>query len=113
MGFGLIEDVGHYLLTPGALDVRVAPRALDAPEDPFEADSHAAFTTETMADLLESQGDPAAAAAVRDAMPALPEPAVDAVEAWVEPSRDYPAAEQQRILATLERWLQNIQRGVA
>lgn len=97
---------------------------LDEPEaDLFSPEDHPAFATETMAGLLERQGDVAGAESIRstldggssaasgitdaaevlNAVPHVPSDASDGAD----------AARSARIVATLERWLQNLQRGVA
>jgi hypothetical protein len=67
----------------------------DAPDwpaaEPQAAELPAGFATATMAELLERQGDAAGASRIR---------------AGLAPAR--PA--QQRVIATLERWLENVRR---
>lgn len=75
---------------------------LEAPED-VAAVPGAPFETRTMADLLERQGDAAGAARIRDALSA-PGRAAD-------PEPPGEAAPGDRIVATLERWLENLRRG--
>ncbi len=105
----------------------------------YDVASSGAFATHTMAGLLEQQGDHEGARSIRTALddgpamhasgsaavasPEALEPtgeprAMDAAEA-VDPSRaeqgadTRDAADRARVLATLERWLHNVQRGVA
>lgn len=71
------------------------PEALAAVSDPV-------FATRTMADLLERQGDPAAASQIRDTLEADPGRA----GATLPGDRD----RRERIIAILERWLANLRR---
>lgn len=79
----------------------------DGPEEAEEErDSHSglppSFATATMAELLERQGDVAGASRIRAGLAAArPAPAPAA-----RPSR-------QQVIATLEGWLRNVQRGRA
>ena len=86
----------------------------------FEVDHAPAFRTETMAGLLERQGDSDAAQAIRDellggdAPPATIDAAVTPEPAPAPASVDTGSAgARTRILTTLEGWLRNIQRGTA
>jgi hypothetical protein len=66
--------------------------AADWPEaEPQAAELPAGFATATMAELLERQGDAAGASRIR---------------AGLAPARP----SQQRVIATLERWLENVRR---
>ncbi|HEY8494845.1 MAG TPA: hypothetical protein VIN04_13220 [Myxococcota bacterium] len=69
--------------------------ALPAPDSPFY--------TRTMADLLERQGDPAAAQAIRAALDT----------GAPDPARARAAAARARTLETLERWLARLRGGEA
>ena len=95
---------------------RVAERVLEAAEceEPFEAEAHPVFATQTMAELLEGQGDRVGAAAIRAALhvqaPAADEMLV-ASEALAADEDSGPVGTQT--LATLERWLDNVRRDVA
>jgi hypothetical protein len=71
------------------------PEALSAVSDPM-------FATRTMADLLESQGDPDAASQIRAAL------GTDEEGAGAASPGD--GAGRERIIATLERWLANLRR---
>lgn len=85
------------------------------------------FSTETMAGLLERQGDPESAEAIRRSLDDEREPAsaeasmldaTGAAAAMLPPSETGmvsgpDAPERARILSTLEGWLHNIQRGTA
>ncbi|MCG8588647.1 MAG: tetratricopeptide repeat protein [Proteobacteria bacterium] len=81
----------------------------------FDPASQPVFATETMAGLLEQQGDAPGARAIRDSIrdtaaevPAAP-PHVDAaVEAAGGPPQEALLAQQARILMTLESWLSNL-----
>lgn len=112
---------------------RVAQLVLDRAdrEASFEANDHPIFATETMADLLEGQGDREGARAIRRALHMGPQAAdgEGAPAAWTGGSAESwlsgePAAERDddsearmshdaRTLATLERWLDNVRRDVA
>jgi hypothetical protein len=116
---------------------------LDEPEVAFAPSEHPAFATETMANLLESQGDAQGAERIRSSLSecasgeaavaplddplsavaedfafgtADAEPAV--VDAARAPSAGPEAGEghserNARIISTLEGWLENIRRDVA
>jgi hypothetical protein len=98
----------------------------DQAED-LEMGTSSAYSTETMAGLLERQGDHQSAEAIRRSLeaesaavpaqgPALEPDWADAAEVPLEatpPEAPHDAREQARILGTLESWLQNIQRGTA
>ena len=71
------------------------PEALAAVSDPL-------FATRTMADLLERQGDPAAASQIRDTLEA------DAGRAGATPPGD--RDRRERIIPILESWLANLRR---
>lgn len=60
-----------------------------------------AFSTRTMADLLEEQGDTRGAARIRAALGASPEP---------RGSADPGVQRNTRVVAALERWLENVRR---
>jgi hypothetical protein len=95
----------------------------------------ATFATRTMAELLERQGDAAGARRIRAALAAQVTPgearaarevrsearaAREAVQSEARAARDAPGAaratptrrDRGRVLATLERWLENVRRGV-
>jgi hypothetical protein len=74
---------------------------LELPEE-FSAVADPLFATRTMADLLESQGDPDTASRIRVALEA------DASSARVASSGD--RDRRQRIITTLESWLANLRR---
>jgi len=86
----------------------VAARALqaadlDEPEGIFPADPDSPFATPTVASLLESQGHGAEAAALREELARRSRgeaPASAAAE----------GAQRERVIATLERWLENLRR---
>jgi len=86
----------------------VAARALEAadldePEGVFPADPDSLFATPTVANLLESQGHGAEAAALREELARRSRgeaPASAAAE----------GAQRERVIATLERWLENLRR---
>jgi hypothetical protein len=63
------------------------------------AEPQSPFATETVATLLERQGDPARARAIRDSL-----------ELEVQSARDVPE-ERQHWIGTLERWLDNLRRA--
>lgn len=103
-------------------DDESAPLELDEEEDGIAAPGPA-FRTATMAELLAKQGDAAGAEAIRRELDRRADP-VRPVDAAVVPAasrsgrsgRDGDDRNPGRsgiILATLERWLQNIQRGRA
>jgi hypothetical protein len=71
------------------------PEAVSAVSDPM-------FATRTVAELLESQGDPDAASQIRAAL------GTDAEGAGAAPSGD--RDRRERIIATLESWLANLRR---
>ena len=66
-----------------------------------------AFRTQTMAELLERQGDVAGAEAIREALRDAPS---EATAADPEAPREE-SPHKRRRLGTLERWLGNLQRG--
>jgi hypothetical protein len=84
----------------------------------------APFATRTMAELLERQGDATGARRIRDALAAREarseaRPAREAGSEAAPPreNRSGPRAvagrrDRARVLATLERWLENVRRGV-
>jgi hypothetical protein len=61
------------------------------------------FQTATMAELLERQGDPSGAGRIRAALSAPKPPAAR------QPASDAPSI--QTMIATLERWLENLRGG--
>jgi hypothetical protein len=71
------------------------PEALGAVSDPI-------FTTRTMADLLDRQGDPDSAARIRAALE------LDAAGAGTPPTDD--RDRRERTIASLESWLANLRR---
>ena len=71
------------------------PEAVSAVSDPM-------FATRTVAELLESQGDPDAASQIRAAL------GTDAKGAGAASSGD--RDRRERIIATLESWLANLRR---
>lgn len=79
----------------------------DEPEGvmPFSPDSP--FATETVADLLEQQDRPGEAHALRDALEAPAAPASSEADLALHDSMNHRA----RVIATLERWLENLRRG--
>jgi hypothetical protein len=76
--------------------IRQAERDLAAETGPAEVG--AAFRTRTLADLLERQGDAAGASQIRSQLGA---PA----------ARPAPRGGRRQVMATLERWLENLRRG--
>ena len=109
---------------------RMAEQALldHAPLD--ERDSEAVvvgeggpFDTLTMAELLEQQGDRAGAEVIRESLgessalrAAAPEPGFAGRPSWdslEQRRRESEATQRTRVLATLESWLHNLQRGAA
>ena len=78
---------------------------LGAPETLFSPEEHPNFATETMAELLERQGDPGAAARIRVT---LGEPALGSAPGPAAEVVDGPRAARQRIIVVLERWLEHI-----
>jgi tetratricopeptide (TPR) repeat protein len=86
----------------------VAARALEAadldePEGVFPTDPDSLFATPTVANLLETQGHGAEAAALREELARRSRgeaPASAAAE----------GAQRERVIATLERWLENLRR---
>lgn len=97
--------------------------ALDEPEPLFEPEAHPAFATETMAGLLEMQGDATRAESIRTGLGR--ERLVEEIElgAQVEAADDrsledsdaigtamaVAADRQERKVSTLEGWLRNLQ----
>jgi len=101
---------------------RVAQQAMRAgdllePEGGFTPTLHPDFATQTMADLLEDQGDTDAAARIRTSLERLPETPEAVLQAVppAPPAASQPpgAARRERIVRTLESWLDNIRREVA
>lgn len=74
------------------------------PGSGLEVSPSSAFATETVADLLEQQGDPQGASNVRAVMKGRER------EAWAEPVSAFAAPDpgRSRKLATLELWLDNL-----
>jgi len=94
---------------------RVAQQAMRSgdllePEGTFTPALHPEFATETMADLLENQGDAAGAEQIRES---LEQAAAPAPLAPRPAQRFAPGARRERIVRTLEGWLHNIRREVA
>jgi hypothetical protein len=88
--------------------------------DDFELTASKSFATQTMAGLLDRQGDHSGAESIRESIGGdSPDVTVtaelDAAEApeTVSPASmlDPDSSERQRVLATLEQWLHNLQRG--
>jgi tetratricopeptide (TPR) repeat protein len=84
-------------------------------EDGELAASRSPFATETMAALLERQGDAAGARAIREALARAGEP-LDAASG-LDTDSAHSAAERsllkrRRVIATLESWLVNLRRRV-
>ncbi len=77
-----------------------AGHLLSAPESPF--------ATATMAELLERQGHPDDARAVRARVAPRPEPAHETGDGRTSDAR---TRQRARVLATLEQWLENLRRG--
>jgi hypothetical protein len=95
--------------------------AVDAIEA-FDVSEHPTYATQTMASLLEKQGRPAAATALRTSLgdtgaPGDSTPGRDGAAAHAGESAqsvagaDATSLERRRRIATLETWLHNIQRG--
>jgi hypothetical protein len=88
--------------------MRQADEALGEDLAPHEVGT--AFATRTMADLLEDQGDPEGAARIRASLEdaaELPPPDRPVSEGW---SGGRPR--RQQVIATLERWLDNLRGGI-
>lgn len=86
----------------------VAARALqaadlDEPEGVFPADPDSLFATPTVANLLESQGHGAEAAALREELARRSRGEAPASGAAAD-------AQREHVIATLERWLENLRR---
>jgi len=109
----------------GSLEVGMDDGEVEGEEDDFDFASSQTFTTRTMAGLLERQGDRGRADSIREVLGRsggpkshASEPRMDAAEALASeglhraPSKA-DEAERARVLATLERWLHNLGRGVA
>jgi hypothetical protein len=74
---------------------------LDEPEGLLGAGAESPFATRTVADLLERQGHPADAEALRRQL----------ARRGDEPAASLPAeARREELIATLERWLENLRR---
>lgn len=71
------------------------------------------FATATMAGLLERQGHVAEARVVRERATTRPDENGRILDPARQPASDAKAGDRARILATLERWLENLQRGAA
>jgi tetratricopeptide (TPR) repeat protein len=83
-----------------------------ASEDPVSA-PESPFATATMAGLLERQGHAAEARAVRERAAARPDDSGRTTSPAHLAPGDAKARERARILATFERWLENLRRGAA
>jgi hypothetical protein len=81
--------------------MRQADRLLDAEDELAEVGEE--FQTATMAELLERQGDPSGASRIRAALGA------DRPPASRPPASGPPSL--QEMIATLERWLENLRGG--
>ena len=83
----------------------------EPPGDAFELERSGSFATETMARLLEEQGDTARAESIRSRLGGSGDAATDAAEApsgvAAVPAED---AERARVTAKLELWLANLRR---
>ena len=88
-----------------AVEQAAAEDLVSAPESPF--------ATATMAGLLERQGHIAEARAVRERAAARPEESNGTMDTARHTAGDAKARDRARVLATLERWLENLQRGAA
>lgn len=88
-----------------AVEGAAAEDLVSAPESPF--------ATATMAGLLERQGHVGEARAVRERVAARPEESHRPVDPARHTASDAKARDRARILATLERWLENLRRGAA
>jgi hypothetical protein len=91
---------------------------LDEPEG-FSIDTAPNLASETMARLLEKQGDPGTADAIRERLQSDGPARLDAAEMPADPASSQSAAPAangssvhppDRVLATLEAWLANLQR---
>lgn len=107
--------------------LRHAPIA-DEENEVFDVEPDSSFHTRTMASLLERQGDVSGARAIRDSLEAAQNGAAestsetDAAVAELADADSSPVVRElrsgaqrsrrERILATLDTWLHNIQRGV-
>jgi tetratricopeptide (TPR) repeat protein len=76
---------------------------LDEPEGVFPSDPESPFATRTVAGLLESQGHRAEAAALREELSRRSPREASLGASLGEPERE-------RVIATLERWLENLRR---
>ncbi len=85
-----------------------AMRQVDREEAGVRTEPDSPFTTRTVADLLERQGDAAGASAVRAAVAAR-----EAGSGAPNPPAPQPRSGGRRALHTLERWLANLQRSRA
>jgi len=88
-----------------AVEQGAAEDLVSAPESPF--------ATATMAGLLERQGHIAEARAVRERAAARPDESNRITDPARHTASDGKARDRARILATLERWLENLRRGAA
>lgn len=88
-----------------AMEAALGPAETDEPEAGFAPTRHPTYATETMADLLERQGDADGAHAIRSRLEPATQPGPLPEVAAMDVAQDQ--------LRTLERWLQNIRRGVA
>lgn len=104
--FARAETDRDELITPDRVAEEALERADGLGPDPLSSplEPGSAFATHTMAELLERQGDGHGAQQIRAALgaaatsaPARPEPAAGG------------AADRDRVVAELERWLDNLQ----
>jgi len=81
----------------------------DEPEGVMSLTADSSFATETIADLLEQQDHTAEAQVIREAL----EAPVHSTTPDTEPDVPLPdtASDRARLIATLERWLENLRRG--
>ena len=88
--------------------MRQADEALGEDLAPDEVGT--AFATRTMADLLEGQGDPEGAARIRASLEDATE--VPPLERPLSEGRPGGRLVRQQVIATLERWLDNLRGGI-
>jgi hypothetical protein len=101
----------------GMIDAnRVAEQAIRAVEgsgDELVSAPESPFATATMAGLLERQGHTAEARTVRERAAARSDDSKRSADLGRVAASDPRARDRARIMATLERWLENLRRGAA
>ena len=95
-------DADQVALAAVAEADRMLGDEVEAAATPLDPALGGRFTTATMAELLEEQGDASGASRIRAALDVAPDD--DARTAGANPSRE-------TVIRTLEAWLENVRQG--